>query len=121
MPKITKAVSAQYDGKTNTVTATGETADGETIGIEIDGIAWAQLIGQATIEHLVFKQIQLGQSAPWLTAIGVQTGHVSNSKTGEHSFGLSLLVPNGGVMHFLLPPSVEKALREKLTPPQQPH
>ena len=119
MAKFVNSVDAKYDGQT--LTATVETADGQQVILEFDGLAWAHLVGKATIENQVFQQTQLGKPASWLWVTGIQTGHVANPATGEHSFGLTLLVPNSGIMNFLLPPKVETALRDKLKPPAKPN
>src|SRR4051794_11411083 len=107
-------------GKTKTLIATVQSANGRTATLEFDGLAWAQLVDKATIEHEVFQQTQLGKPALWSMLTGIHSGHVANRVTGEHSLGLTFLVPNGGVMNFLPPAPIELVLREKLRTPEKP-
>ena len=81
MAKITQAVDAIFDGKTDTLKANVKTADGQTLTLEFDALAWAHLIGLATIEQSVFQQIDLTKPASWVVVTGMKAGVQSERRT----------------------------------------
>lgn len=114
MAKFTSVLSAKYDKKGASVRATLKDEDGKESEIEFDGITFAELMALASIDHLVFRHHLAGRALPLIAATGLQTGSVSYGDPKEYGMGLSLFVPQFGVLHFFLPGPVETALREKL-------
>jgi hypothetical protein len=116
MARLVSFEGGGYDGNTHTVKGRFTDENGQQTILEIEGLAFAQFVGVASIEHLVFRRQQVGQELPLIAATGIQTGAGSLGDPKEYGMILSLLVPRLGILNFFLPDEVEKALREKLRP-----
>lgn len=118
MAKFVSVAHAKYEGSVNTLKAQLTDANGKEIDFEIDGLAFAELMGLANITNAVFHHHQAGRELPLMTVTGIQTGVASHGDPKQFGMVLSLLVPQTGILHFLLPAEVEMALRAKLQTPR---
>ena len=114
MARFVSVAGVNYDAKSNTLKARLTTADGAESDFEIDGLAFAELMGQANIKNAVYHHHRAGRELPLMPVVGVQTGSASHGDPKQYGMGLSLIVPQMGILHFFLPGEVEMALREKL-------
>jgi hypothetical protein len=120
MAKLVSVDAVAYDKDSNTLDATLTDANGEKVNLQIDGFAFATLMGMANLKNAVANHHQKGRELPWFRVAGIQVGAVSNH-TGDTGFGLTLLVEQMGLLNFLLPGPIEKSLRDKLQAPQTKH
>ena len=118
--KITAALHAKYDPKTNILAAQLRDDKGDVVSIDFDGVAFASLMGLANLTNAIAHHVQSGKELPpiWVDGLNTGTQSFEHPKTGT-TFGMALvlLVPGLGILNFFLPPEVEKSLREKLKPP----
>ena len=114
MAKFVSVDSVSYDAPTNTLRASLKDIDGKETGFEMDGLAFAELMGQANLKNAVARHLQVGRPLPLIPVTGVQTGMASHGEPKQYSMVLSIMAHQMGLLHFFLPPEVEIALREKL-------
>lgn len=114
---ITGVLDAGYDAATNKVSAQCETPNG-VASLEIDGVSFAALMGLANLDNAIAERVRLNQAMPWLRVTAINAGEVT-SKSGDVGYGLSLMIPEIGLLNFFLTAEGELFLREKLQTPRQ--
>ena len=107
----------QYDIGSNTLRAKLKAQDGSQSDFQIDGPAFAELMGLANITNAVIHQFHARREMPLIPVTGIHTGPASHGEPRQHGMSLTLLVQQMGALHFFLPPDLETALRERLELP----
>ena len=114
--KFTGLRSATYEPATNLVKATFTTAGGQPLDVDIDGVTFMNLMGQANLTNEALRHQSLNQDMPLMVVSGFQMGTAQVQGSDDKQLVLSLIVPQLGQLNFVFPPPAEAALRDKLQP-----
>lgn len=117
MARYVAVSDVQYDMGSNTLRAKLKAQDGSQSDFEIEGPAFAELMGLANITNSVIHHFHARREMPLIPVNAIHTGLASHGQPTQHGMSLTLLIPQMGALHFFLPPALEIALRERLTLP----
>lgn len=116
MARFVAVSNVQYDIGSNTLRARLKAQDGSQSDFEIEGAAFAELMGMANITNSVIHHFHARREMPLIPVNAIHAGLASHGEPPQHGVSLTLLIPQMGALHFFLPPGLEAALREQLTP-----
>jgi hypothetical protein len=117
MARYVAVSDVQYDKGSNVLRAKLRAQDGSQSDFEIEGPAFAELMGLANITNAVIHHFHARREMPLIPVNAIHTGLASHGEPREHGMSLTLLIPQMGALHFFLPPALEIALRERLQLP----
>jgi hypothetical protein len=117
MARYVAVSNVQYDIGSNTLRAKLKAQDGSSSDFEIEGAAFAELMGLASITNAVIHHFHARREMPLIPVNALHTGLASHGEPRQQGMSLTLLIPQMGALHFFLTPALEIALRERLTLP----
>ena len=117
MARYVAVSGVQYDIGSNTLRAKLKAQDGSQSDFEIEGPAFAELMGLANITNTVIHHFHARREMPLIPVIGIHTGPASHGEPRQYGMSLTLLIQQMGALHFFLPPDLESALLERLKLP----
>ena len=117
MARYVAVSDVQYDIGSNTLRAKLKAQDGSQSDFEIEGTAFAELMGLANITNAVIHHFHARREMPLIPVTGIHTGPASHGEPRQYGMSLTLLIQQMGALHFFMPADLEGALRERLQLP----